>query len=215
MSANRRCPAFSRGRLTRLVLASFVVAFALIGAPASSQATVVDGDVLDLGNLQALPDEKLSTLRGGFSIGGIDINLGVSMKASIQGAVFETNFLIVDGTIHQNWAFTGAGSDQAGIGTPPELTGMAGGQSIKVNPAGIGFLMTSVVGGNQVTQVMQKVDGGIMSNLLNIANGQVAAASIDLNVTIGGMQDIARMQQMSNMLSGYVQQINQLGLGSQ
>ena len=74
---------FGTAMLGGMVLGGLFATTLLCGAaPARADAA---GDVLDLSDLQRVTDDSLGGLRGGFRVGNVDLNLGVTMSTSLNG----------------------------------------------------------------------------------------------------------------------------------
>ena len=89
----RKIQGFGAATLGGIALGGLLATAVLCGAATSARADAGVEDTLDLSDLERVTDDSLSVLRGGFRVGDIDLNFGVTMSTSVNGQpVLQTVF---------------------------------------------------------------------------------------------------------------------------
>jgi len=89
----RKTQGFGAAMLGGMALSGLLAAAFLCGTAASARADAGNADTLDLSGLERVADDSLGVLRGGFRVGNVDVNFGVTMSTSVNGQqVLQTVF---------------------------------------------------------------------------------------------------------------------------
>lgn len=137
----RRTQGFGAAMLGGMALGGLLATTVLCATSAPARAdSVVANDTLDLSGFERVTDDSLGGLRGGFRVGNVDVNFGVTMQTAVNGQqVLQTVFNPTDGsssTAANGWSGT-AGANGFTVTSPDGHTVIQHdiGQSITTNIA--------------------------------------------------------------------------------
>jgi hypothetical protein len=162
----------------RIALLS-AVAFAALSAPAFAQDAGWGDDI------EVMADEELDDLRGGFTVGGININFGATVTTILNGVpVLTTNITVTD---------AGRIVDQtmADVGQTLEEIGEEGREALGLDGLGDDAAGIIIDDEDGVTALVHNVTEGALQNIIvNTATGRDIAQDIDITLDLPGFDFI-------------------------
>jgi hypothetical protein len=163
---------------SRAILLAACMLAALV-APANAAEAANWGD-----DVQVMQDEELGDMRGGFAVGGYDINFGAVVTTYVDGTpALSTNVTWTDAGAIVNQTITTAGQDIASL------------TQAQRNALGIGGLDNAsgvvITDASGVTALVHNLAEGALQNILvNTASGRDIAQSVDVTLSLSGFDAI-------------------------
>jgi hypothetical protein len=171
-------------RMTRNALAVAVL-LVLPGGGALSAASELDVD-----GLKPVADTQLADMRGGFSLGGVEISFGVVMETLINGMTRLTTSFNLDNPANTSVALNG---------NPAQFGDSVNGFTLRQAANG-GFVLTNTDGSLATLQQMGNVGGGIVASIQNSLNNQVVQQHVTMNVGIQNMSTVMGLATIGTIL---------------
>lgn len=162
----------------RALLFSALGAFAL-AVPAHADTLAVRPDGLKL-----IDDAELSELRGGFAVGGYDINFGAVVRTYIDGApALSTSVTWTDAGSIVNQTISATGQNIADLTQEQRNALGIGG----LDHAG-GVVINDAAG---MTALVHNIADGVLQNILiNSASGRTITQDVDVTLSLPGFEVI-------------------------
>lgn len=137
---------------------------------------------LDLARIEPVADEELADQRGGFSWGGMEINLGADLRTYLDGELALQTLV--------SWDASGSTTSQfvSGALTPADAAQLRAGMlstgaiTMRVGDADI-FLAN-----DGQTALLHRVDGPVQNILLNTASNTALRQEIDVQLGLAGYE---------------------------
>lgn len=194
MSRNRVIGDTSQMRNQAIRAARFALAMVglMVLSGGGAQASTSE---LDVDGLQAVGDGQLSTMRGGFNIGGMDISFGVVMETAINGVTKLLTSFNLDNPSHVSLSFTHAGVEvPVGTMTPDGF--------VLRQAANGGFILAKTTPDGSLTtlQQMGNMGGGIVASIQNSLNNQTVQQTATMNVGIQNMSTVMGLTTIGVMM---------------
>lgn len=188
----------SAARSLRLALFT-AAAFATFAAPAHANDAGWSDDI------EVMADAELLGLRGGFAVGGININFGATVTTILNGVpVLTTNITVTDAgrVVDQTIANVGTALDDLTEEGRAAL-GLDG-----LGPDAAGIIIEDESG---VTALVHNVTEGALQNIIvNTATGRDIAQNIDITLDLPGFDFI--QGQLSTERFGFRLQDDMMGV---
>jgi hypothetical protein len=140
---------------------------------------------LDLADLQPVGDEQLSTMRGGFSLGGMDISFGVIMETVINGATRLLTSFNLENPMNPDVEFE----------NPT-------GEFVLRQAANGGFVLTNGIGTTTLQQ-MGNAGGGLVSSVANSLNDQTIRQNTSVNIAIQNANTIRGLSAIGMLMDRF------------
>lgn len=135
--------------------------------------------VLPLHAAQRLTDAELNEMRGGFSIDGVEISLGVVLRTVVDGRVALETRMTLDANGSQVQRLAGAG-------TTPFTAANATRIRVDLAPGADGVLLN-----NGATAVLHQIEPGRLGSfVLNTADGQNVRQETSVTLTIPALAQL-------------------------
>jgi len=149
-----------------------------LSAPAFAQSADWGEDI------EIIADAEMDELRGGFAIGGIQINFGAVVTSTLNGVpVLTTQITMVDTGALVQQTLNAVGQSLADL-DPEELAELG----IEDSDNAAGVVIESESG---VTAFVHNIaDGALQNILINTATGQDIEQNIDVTLTLPGFEYI-------------------------
>lgn len=158
---------------------ALLAGYALIAlaAPAHAQTASID-------NFEVIDDAELDDLRGGFSLGGIEIGFGAVVTSTLNGVpVLTTQLTLTDAGALVEETLSAVGNNLSAL-TPEQRTALGLEDVAGAN----GVVIDSESG---ITAFVHNVAKGTLQNILvNTATGQDIEQNIDITLTLPGFEYI-------------------------
>ena len=170
-------------RSLRLALFT-AAAFAAFAAPAyANDASAYADDWGD--DIEVMADDELGGLRGGFEVGGININFGATVTTILNGIpVLTTNITVTDG---------GRIVDQtiANVGTTLDDLSDEGRTALGLDGLGEDAAGVIIEDESGITALVHNVTEGALQNIIvNTATGRDISQDIDITLDLPGFEFI-------------------------
>lgn len=173
---------FGATMLGGMALGGLLAATILCATAAPARADAQVSDELDLSDLERVTDDSLRVLRGGFRVGSVDLNFGVTMQTSVNGQqVLQTVFNPTDGT------------------STTSAEGWAAGAS------GAGFQVTSPDGR---TTISHDIGQSITTNIGNTADNRLIQNTTTVDLFINNLTQVQNQATSSRMMTNMVGDLN-------
>lgn len=175
-----------------------IAAFAL---PVSAQETPPDLPRL-------LTMEEMAEARGGFTIAGLEVNLGADLRTYLDGELVMQTIVTWenDGPNSQRWV-----SD---LLTPASASGLENGLlgngSLAMNINGQEVFLAN----DGQTALMQQVDGGLQNLAFNTASGIDLRQEADISLAISNYQAFSDLMAPSILMSGLGEALSLTAVGA-
>jgi hypothetical protein len=188
-------------------------------------------DMLRLAGLSALSDTALDDLRGGFFVGPFFINFGMKITTMVNDVqVLETRFNVtqpnqisnLQTTLIQDMPPAGQGAgegagDGAGMGAGQGAgTGAGTPGSSPTTPSGmvdLGDLMRGIeLDLGQGTRILQRLDNGLVTEIVNSANGQTIRHATEVNLFITNFSTVIDQGRLHLGLNNLAREAARIGL---
>jgi len=154
-------------------------AFAAFGAPAYAESADWGDDI------EIMADDEMNALRGGFEIGGININFGATVTTILNGVpVLTTNITVTDAGRIVDQTIADVGQSIGDL--TEEGRAALGLDGLGEDAAGI-----IIDDENGVTALVHNVTEGALQNIIvNTATGRDIAQDIDITLDLPGFEMI-------------------------
>ena len=208
---------------------------------ASALPVMANEDVLDVDTAQALPDGSLSSMRGGFRIGGFDISFGMTIKAAIDGATeLQTSFNLLNGNQISNQSVS-LTQDGTVVFSQGDSSAKAGGQGASIplsnaqfanqsnqsNAPSNGAVLATTPNGFSLVQldeggyaltsvdttIIQSIgNNSILSEVSNTANNRVIQTSLSANLFFNNFAEMAGRSDMNSLMTHLISEQMNAGM---
>ncbi|WP_425450132.1 hypothetical protein [Virgifigura deserti] len=223
--------------LCKCAAAGLLVSAFLCGS--SVPLAAAEPDMLRLAGLSALSDTALDDLRGGFFVGPFFINFGMKITTMVNDVrVLETSFNVtqpnqisnLQTTVIQDMPPAGQGAGQGageGAGDGAGMgAGMGAGQgagtgagtpgSSPTTPSGmvdLGDLTRGIeLDLGQGTRILQRLDNGLVTEIVNSANGQTIRHATEVNLFITNFSTVIDQGRLHIGLNNLARESARIGL---
>jgi hypothetical protein len=140
---------------------------------------------LDMAGIQPVADDQLSNMRGGFSMGGMDISFGVIMQTLINGTTSLVTSFNLDNPMNPDVAFA----------NPT-------GAFVLQQAANGGFVLTNGIGTTTLQQ-MGNAGGGIVASIANSLNNQTIQQNTSVNIGIQNANTIMGLSAIGMLMERF------------
>jgi hypothetical protein len=178
-------------RGARRMHCAIVVAAALTLPGASALASTSE---LDMAGIQPVDDVQLSTMRGGFSMGGMSISFGVIMETVINGATHLLTSFNLENAMNPHVEFNGNSTPAFGVADAQGF--------VLQQAANGGFVMTNGIGTTTLQQ-MGNAGGGIVSQIANSLNDQKIQQNTSVNIAIQNVHTIMGLSAIGMLMDRF------------
>jgi tetrahydromethanopterin S-methyltransferase subunit F len=181
-----------------IVLSLLVMAACPARAMAMSPAS--GSDAAMFASAAAVGDDELSEQRGGFVVDGLDIKLGAQIQTLIDGQLSLTTTI--------NWTGDSATTTQTVSGLTPATAAQLQAGVLNTGKITMNVGNASVFLGNSgQTAILQGIDGGIQSILVNTANNTNIQTQVNATLDLSGYQAFQNNLQSGTMANSLGQAI--------
>jgi hypothetical protein len=170
---------------------AIVVAAALTLPGVSALASTSE---LYMAGIQPVDDAQLSTMRGGFSMGGMSISFGVIMETVINGATHLLTSFNLENAMNPHVEFNGNSTPEFGV---PDAQGF-----VLQQAANGGFVVTNGIGTTTLQQ-MGNAGGGIVSQIANSLNDQKIQQNTSVNIAIQNVHTIMGLSAIGMLMDRF------------